>query len=71
VNDNKKRNLNDFVRYSNLGFQMLVTILLGVFFGYELDKWLECKIKIFTIIFTIAFVIIAVYQAIKDLLNNK
>jgi len=71
VTDNKKRNLNDFARYSNMGFQMLAIILIGVFAGYKLDQWLVMKFKLFTILFTIFSVFIALYHAIKDLLNNK
>jgi len=69
--DSKNRNLSDFARYSNMGFQMLAIILLGVFAGYKLDQWLGMKLKIFTIIFTILSVFVAMYFAIKDLLNNK
>jgi F0F1-type ATP synthase assembly protein I len=69
--DNKNRNLSDFARYSNMGFQMLAIILLGVFAGYKLDQWLGMKFKVFTIIFTISSVFVAMYHAIKDLLNNK
>jgi len=69
--NNKKQDLSDFARYSNMGFQMLAIILLGVYAGYKLDHWLEMKFKVFTIVFTILSVFIAMYHAIKDLLNNK
>lgn len=69
--DDKKRNLSEFARYSNMGIQMLAIILIGVYAGVKLDQWLHMKFKIFTIVFTIFFVFVAMYHAIKDLLNKK
>jgi F0F1-type ATP synthase assembly protein I len=68
--DHKKNDLSDFARYSNMGIQMLAIILIGVYAGFKLDEWLHMKFKLFTILFTIFSVFIAMYHAIKDLLKK-
>lgn len=70
MQEKEKKQLSDFAKYSNIGFQMLAIILIGVFAGYKLDQWLSNKVKIFTIIFTILSVIISMYHALKDLLKK-
>jgi F0F1-type ATP synthase assembly protein I len=50
---------------------MLAIILLGVFGGYKLDKWLDMSFPIFTLLLSIISVIVAIYSVVKDLLNNK
>jgi F0F1-type ATP synthase assembly protein I len=49
---------------------MMVIILLGVFGGYKLDKWLHTK-PVFTIILSLASVALAIYSVTRDLLNKK
>ncbi|MGB9747348.1 MAG: AtpZ/AtpI family protein [Bacteroidales bacterium] len=58
-----------FARYSSLAFQMFVIIALGAFGGMGLDKIVRWKFPVFTFIFTILAVIVAVYHAIKDLIG--
>jgi F0F1-type ATP synthase assembly protein I len=50
---------------------MLAIILLGVFGGYKLDKWLDMSFPIFTLLLSIISVVVAIYSVVKDLLNNK
>ena len=50
---------------------MLITILAGVFGGHYLDKYLNLKFPVFTVIFSFASVIISIYFVVKDLINNK
>lgn len=69
-NDQKKKQLNSYARYSSLGFQMLAIILLGVFGGYKLDQWLEFEFPIFTLLLSMLSVILAIYYAVKDLLKK-
>ncbi|MEQ8360933.1 MAG: AtpZ/AtpI family protein [Cytophagales bacterium] len=46
-----KKQPNNFYKYSGLGLQMLVTIGLATFAGIWLDKKLEIKFPVFTLIF--------------------
>ncbi|MCX6252502.1 MAG: AtpZ/AtpI family protein [Bacteroidetes bacterium] len=71
--DQKKPVLNAYARYSGMGLQMLVIIVLGVFGGVKLDHWLNVK-PLFTIILSLGSVILAIYYVTRDLLkknNNK
>jgi F0F1-type ATP synthase assembly protein I len=64
-----KKNLNQYARYSSLAFQMLVIILAGVFGGYKLDLWAGSK-PVFTVVFSLLSVVLAIYFAVRDLLKK-
>jgi ATP synthase protein I len=68
--DPKKQFFTTYSRYSGMGLQMLVIIFLGVFGGYELDRWLKVK-PLFTIIFSIVSVSLAIYSITRGLLKKK
>ncbi len=59
-----------YMRYASMGTQMLVIIGLGVFGGYYLDKYLEFKIPVFTLILSLLSVAAAIYLSIKDFLKK-
>ena len=65
-----KKQLNNYAKYSSLGFQMVVIILIGVFGGLKLDKYLAWKIPVFTVVFSLLSVALAIYFAIKDFLKK-
>ncbi len=67
-----KKALNDFAKYSTIGFQMIAIMILGAFGGMKLDKWISAiEFPLFTIVLTLAGVIIAIYYSIKDFLKPK
>lgn len=49
-----------------MGLQMAAIITGGVFAGIKLDKWLQLKFPIFTLVFTLLSVFLAIYYFIKD-----
>jgi hypothetical protein len=65
----KKKQLNNYARYTSIGITMLVIIGAGVFGGYYLDTWLENRFPFFLILFSALAVGMAIYHAIKDLLK--
>jgi ATP synthase protein I len=65
------KNLKDYSRYSNLGFQMIVIILLGVFGGIKLDKLVQTKFPVFTVVLSFLSVILAMYIGLKDFVRTK
>ena len=66
-----RQNLSNYGRYSGIAFQMIVIILLGIFFGKKMDKWFETKNPIYTAIFSLLGVIISLYVVLKDLVRKK
>lgn len=67
--EKKKQQFDNFIRYSNMGFQMFAIIALSVFIGFKLDQWMTNKIPVFTVVFSIIGVGAAIYQAIKDFIK--
>jgi F0F1-type ATP synthase assembly protein I len=65
------RNLKEYARYSNLGIQMIVVILLGVFGGIQLDKRLHLEFPIFTVVLSFTGVILGIYIGLKDFIHTK
>jgi len=71
-----KRQLNNFIRYSSMAFQMGVIVFGSAFGGVKLDQYLkhhhivEVAFPIFTFSFTILGVAIAMYFFIKDLFKK-
>lgn len=61
-----KEQLNKYLRVSGAGFQMLATIALGVFIGYKLDERYSKDQQIYTVIFSLLFIGIALYSVIKQ-----
>ena len=59
--------INEYVKYSGLTFQMAALILLGYWVGSKIDGWLDLSIPIFTIILIVTFIILSIYSLIKDL----
>ena len=53
-----------------MAFQMAAIIGVFTFGGYHLDKWIQ-TLPLFTIILSLAGVVIAIYISIKDIINKK
>lgn len=72
-NRNKKpiNRLNDYARYSSIGFQLIAVVLVGVWGGIQLDKLVAFKFPVFTVVLSISSVFIALYLVLKDLLKKK
>jgi hypothetical protein len=49
---------------------MIAFILIGVFGGIKLDKWLKLEFPVFTVILSLAGTGMAIYYGIKDLLRK-
>lgn len=66
-----KNKIDDFIRYSSLGFEMMAIIGFFTFGGYKIDQWLKNEFKGFTLGMMILSVIIAIVYATKNLLKKK
>ncbi|WP_421873915.1 AtpZ/AtpI family protein [Marinoscillum sp.] len=60
---------NAYIKYTSLGFQMIATILLGVFGGMYLDEYFEMSFPAFTAGLSLFSVIASMYLAIKELIQ--
>ncbi len=69
--DEKKKLLENYAKYTTISFQMIVIILAGVFGGIQLDKIVNWETPVFTIILSILSVIFSIYYVTKDLLRTK
>ena len=65
-----KKDLNAYVKYSSLAFQMGLIIGLGVYGGVQLDKLTGWKFPLFTLLLSIGSVALAIYIAIKDFIKK-
>jgi hypothetical protein len=65
-----KKLLDNFIKYSNIGIQMLVIIIAGVFGGYELDIWMGNKFPVFLLLFSTFALATSIYLAVKDFLKK-
>jgi F0F1-type ATP synthase assembly protein I len=63
--------MRNYVRYSSIILQLVVTIVVGVFLGYKVDHWMGLGKPVFLIIFTIVFSVLSFYIAIKEIIRKK
>lgn len=62
--------LKSYAKYSSIAVQMLAIILLGVFFGVKLDEWIAWEFPVFTSVFSILSVFLAIYYVTRDFLKK-
>jgi F0F1-type ATP synthase assembly protein I len=61
--------LNNYARYSGIGVQMVIIILITVWGGIKLDKLFLLETPVFTIVLSLLGVAAAIYTAIKDFIR--
>jgi ATP synthase protein I len=61
--------MKSYARYTALGFQMIIIILVSVWGGIKLDKILGLANPVFTIILSLLGVFAAIYAAVKDFIK--
>lgn len=60
-----KKKFDDFIRYSNLAFEMVAIMGAGTFSGWLVDNWLETKFPIFLLVFMVLSVVGSIFYAIR------
>jgi hypothetical protein len=60
-----KKKIDDFIRYSNMAFEMLAIMGIGTLSGILIDDWLEWGFPVFTLVLMIVSVVGAIYYAIR------
>ena len=67
--NSKKKQFDNYLRYSFIGFQMVAIVLIGIGIGYFIDEKLNTEKPYASLISTLLFVFFAMYSAVKDLKN--
>ncbi|MDQ6610042.1 MAG: AtpZ/AtpI family protein [Bacteroidota bacterium] len=68
----KQNNSNaDLLRYAGLGTQILVSLGIGVFAGYHVDKWLKISFPVFVLLFPVLVLSMIIYKLIKETSKKK
>lgn len=65
-----KNKFDNFIRYSSLGFEMMVIIGAGTFGGYKIDQWMNNEFKGFTFGLMVFSVVIAIVYGTRSLLKR-
>lgn len=63
----KQNQLNSYLRYSGLAFQMMAVIGLAVWGGMKLDAWLNMRFPVFLVTLTLMSVAATLVITIKSL----
>lgn len=66
----KKNRLKNYARYSSLTIQMGVIIAGGAYFGNYLDSQNNNQTPIFSIIFSLLAIGVALYISLKGMMNK-
>ena len=68
--DPENSGLTDYAKYTGLGVQMIIIILVTVWGGIKLDKLFGLGTPVFTIILSLLGVFAAIYTAVKDFIKK-
>lgn len=66
-----KNKIDNFIRYSSLGFEMMAIIGAGTYGGYKIDQWMKNEFKGFTLGLMIFSVVLAIIYGTRNLLKKK
>jgi F0F1-type ATP synthase assembly protein I len=67
----RRKNVNNFAKYSAISFQMLATIGIFAFAGYKLDGYFGNKTPLLTALLSLTGVVISLYQVVRQLNKNQ
>ena len=66
----KRKQLDSYIKYSSLGFQMGGTIALFCWLGLKIDEWFNTQTPYFTTGFSLFGVGASLYVVLKQLINK-
>lgn len=65
MTNQKKKPLNQFLKFSNLGIQMGLIIGLGSYLGFRLDRYFKLE-SVFTICLSLTAIFGALFYVIRE-----
>ncbi len=71
MEEKDKKNYNTYLKYSNLGFQMLAAIIFPMLLGMKLDQYLDNKIPYAAGFMALLGVFTGLYLAIKQAMDKE
>ncbi len=66
-----KKQANNYMKYSGMGIQMGIIILLGTLAGKKLDEYFGIESQLLTIVLALLSIFAALYLSLKDLIKGK
>jgi F0F1-type ATP synthase assembly protein I len=68
-----KEFIKQITRMSSLGLNLIISVLIGIFIGIEIDKYFGFKYLFFIVFLILGFAagIYEIYKAVKRELNTK
>ena len=63
----QRKPLADYAKYSGIGIMMLTIILLGTYAGVKIDRYFSISSSVFTIVFSLLSVALALYMVVKKI----
>lgn len=63
----KPENMNDYMKYSGMGFQMVLVIGVFSFAGYKIDEYLHHQVQWVTVILALTGIFVSLYLVFKSL----
>ncbi|GIV29163.1 MAG: hypothetical protein KatS3mg028_0229 [Bacteroidia bacterium] len=61
--------MNNYIKYTQIGFQMAIVITLGAFGGKKLDEYFQMNTPVWTIVLSLLSIAAALYLALKDFIQ--
>ncbi|PLK44278.1 AtpZ/AtpI family protein [Emticicia sp. TH156] len=65
--DNNSNNRRTWLKFTQIGLQMIITIGLGTWFGYWLDTRSDSKTPVYTLILSLTSIGVSLYNVIRQL----
>jgi hypothetical protein len=59
--------MNNYIKYSGLGFQMIVILGIFSFAGYKIDEYLHHQVQWVTAVLSLCGVFVSLYIVLKSL----
>jgi hypothetical protein len=67
MSNQEKNPFHSYAKYSTMAFQMGIILFGSAYGGVKLDEYLVNKFPLFTLIFTLSGLALAMYLILKDL----
>ena len=70
-NPKKKPQVDQYLKYSGMAFQLAIVLGVGTFIGIRLDRYFQTDRPYFTVLLALLSLFAGFYLSLKDLLFGK